>query len=180
MDNKNNLRAKAKEIRKTLNIKKISKKIIDNLVESDLYKNANNIMLFYPKDNEIDLRELFSDTTKKIFLPRVNGDKLEVCPYKKGEPLTLSEFKVFEPASCPVPPDTLDLIIVPALMADINGYRLGYGGGYYDRFLKNVLCDKVICISDELVIDNLPINEFDIRCDCLITQTIKKSLRLRG
>ena len=50
--------------------------------------------------------------------------------------MEISNFGIKEPCSEPVAPDILDLIIVPALMVDKNGYRLGYGGGFYDRFLK--------------------------------------------
>ena len=55
-------------------------------------------------------------------------------------------------------------------MADSNFYRLGYGGGFYDRFLKNLNAYKIIPIAEELLIDSLPIENIDVKCDCIVTQ----------
>ena len=169
MDKKTELRAKAKELRKKLDIAGVSQKLCEEIRKSLLYKTSENIMIYYPKAEEIDLRALLTDN-KSFYLPRVSGDDLEVCPYKSGDELIKSGFGVFEPMSGGVNPQVLDLVIVPALMADRNGYRLGYGGGYYDRFLglnKNL---KTICaIPKELSTDVLPQGDYDIKMDFIIT-----------
>ena len=126
-------------------------------------------MIFYPKQYEIDLRPLLSDN-KNFYLPRVHEKSLEVCSYKIGDPLKISDFGVSEPTTPEESPKILDLIIVPALMTDKNGYRLGYGGGFYDRFLSANSNLKTICaLPKELIVEALPCDDNDIKVDVVIT-----------
>jgi len=166
MDNKTNLRLYAKNIRKNLPLEIISKKAVEYLREDDLYKNSKNIMLFYPTKNEINLLEILQDD-KNFYLPRVNGEKLDVCPYKIGDKLEKSDFGIMEPVCLPVSKEVLDLVIVPALMIDSANYRLGYGGGFYDRFISHEMKTLVV-LPKELYIDNLPVENFDKKVDKVI------------
>ena len=161
---KTDLRIKAKNIRKTLEIPSISKKLVALIREDKAYIGSKNVMIFYPKKFEIDLRELFDDG-KFFFLPRVNGNELEVCPYTLGDELKQSAFNVLEPISEPIDPSFIDLIIVPALLIDKCGYRLGYGGGYYDRLLRrveNLNVNTLCAMPKELLVEKLPSEEYDI------------------
>ncbi len=167
MIDKNELRIKAKNIRKNLPIKEISAQLATLIKQNELYRNAKNIMLFYPTQFEVDLRELLNDN-KNFYLPKVDNVELLVCPYCKN--LKKSSYGIYEPCSNPVNAEILDLVIVPALMCDKNGYRLGYGGGFYDRFIskygKNF---TTICpIPKELFTDYLPTDKFDKKIDFII------------
>lgn len=168
MDNKTDLRLRAKDLRKTLPICEISEKLVNLVRASEYYISAKNIMLFYPTMSEIDLRKLFSDD-KNFYLPRGKDLDLEVCPYKLGDTLEKSKFHIFEPVTKAVNKKILDLVIVPALMVDDNGYRLGYGGGFYDRFLKDFNVKTLCAIPKELRIKNLPHDNFDIPIDEIIS-----------
>ena len=165
MKNKTDLRIYAKEIRKSLDTKSISKKIVDLIRQTDIYKSAKNVMTFYPKQYEIDLRELINDD-KSFFLPKIHDNNLLVCPYCNN--LKPSTFNTLEPCSDPINSDILDLVILPALMADKNGYRLGYGKGFYDRFLKNCNSKTIVVIASELLVETLPYDEFDVPADFVI------------
>lgn len=168
MDNKTALRTRAKEIRKKLDIQQLSLNAVEKLRMSDFYIKAEHILLFYPLKYEINLLELMSDD-KKFYLPKVNGENLYICPFSKDDTLEISKFNVKEPCSNPVNPEILDLIIVPALMADKENYRLGYGGGFYDRFLAKYPDVKtVIPIANELIVKKLPSEDYDIKCDFVI------------
>ena len=123
-------------------------------------------MIYYPKDGEINLLDLLNDK-KTFYLPRVNNKYLDICPYKIGDKLKMSEFNVLEPVNNSVKCEELDLVIVPSLMADSLNFRLGYGGGYYDRFL----CDSfktLTVIPKELFIEKLPTDKFDKKIDQII------------
>ncbi len=168
MNGKSELRNRAKEIRKELDIAKISALLCGKIRENEVYKSSKDVMLFYPKVEEFDFRALMSDG-KNFYLPRVSGDELEVCPYKLGEGLEKSVFGVLEPRSDKIAPKGLDLVIVPALMADKNGYRLGYGGGYYDRFLGVVNVKTICALPKELIVEELPHEDYDIKIDYIIT-----------
>lgn len=169
MDNKTSLRISAKSIRKTLDITELSRIAVVKIRKLDIYKQAKNVLIFYPMKFEINLLGLLNDD-KNFYLPRVCGENLSICPFKLGDELIKSDFNVCEPCSNPIDPKLLDLIIVPALMADKNGYRLGYGGGFYDRFLeKNSKIPTLLPIAKELLVDVLPHEDFDIKIDYVLT-----------
>lgn len=168
MTDKIELRKKAKNIRKNLPMKEISGQLVDLIRKNKVYSDSKNVMLFYPTEFEADLRELFNDN-KNFYLPKVDGEELLVCPYIND--LQKSDFGIYEPCSKPVSAEILDLVIVPALMCDKNGYRLGYGGGFYDRFInkygKNF---KTLCpVPKELFVENLSVDKFDKKVDFIIT-----------
>ena len=168
MEGKSNLRIYAKNLRKNLQIAIISEKLVELVRANLLYKNSQNVMLYYPLGHEADLRKLLDDN-KNFYLPRVNGKNLEVCSYRHGDELKKSEFGIYEPITQSQDAKILDLVIVPALMCDKNGYRLGYGGGYYDRFLaKNPDVKKMAVIAKELYVESLPRDSYDIKMDEII------------
>lgn len=170
MKNKTDLRVKAKSIRKELNISEISKSITANIRKLDIYNLSKHIMLYYPLSNEINLLELLEDDDKCFYLPRVCGNNLECCPYKPGDDLIISPLNIREPHCEAVDKSEIELVFVPALMADREYNRLGYGGGFYDRFLKGLNAYKIIPIAEELVIDKLCTECTDVCCDGIITQ----------
>ncbi|MBR1943336.1 5-formyltetrahydrofolate cyclo-ligase [bacterium] len=155
MNKKSELRTKAKLIRKSLDIQNISQKLCEKIRLLEIYKTSKHIMLFYPLKYEINLLALLNDD-KDFYLPKINGDNLEACPYKSGDTLQIGGFNTLEPTTKAVNPENLELIIIPALMADKNNYRLGYGKGYYDRFLPLTKAYTIVPIAKELVTDKLP------------------------
>ena len=146
-----------------------SYKLVHKLIETDEYKQAKNIMLFYPIKNEVNLLELLQDDSKTFFLPKIDGQKLLCCKYKNGDILCESCFKTLEPTSKPIDKNIIDLVIVPALCCDKNNFRLGYGGGFYDRFLADYKGKTIVCLPRKLVIDTIYPDEFDIAVDNIIT-----------
>lgn len=168
MQKKTELRKTAKELRKKLDIKAISHKICEKIRALEEFKNAQNVMIFYPLKDEIDLLELL-DEDKNFFLPRMSGLNLNVCPYKKGDKLEVKKFGVKEPKTHPIAPKSIDLMIIPALMADSKKYRLGYGKGFYDRLITKTNAKTVVCLPKELYIDELPVEPHDKTVDIVIT-----------
>ena len=170
---KNELRIYAKKIRKGLDILNYSKYFVNEIRNTQIYRNSKNVMLYYPINSEIDLRELINDD-KNFFLPKICSKELTVCAWNKSDKLVLSECKTFEPCTNPIAPTILDLVIVPALMADSNGYRLGYGGGFYDRFIEQFgnCFHTLSVIPKELFIENLPREVHDKKIDTIVTRQI--------
>lgn len=171
MFTKDELREKAKQIRSLLEIDKISKKMVESIRSAEIYKVAEHIMIFYPLKDEINLLPLLKDN-KKFYLPKVEGDELVVCPYKEEDKLVTSKFKTQEPISEPVDSDILDIIFVPALMVDKEFHRLGYGLGFYDRFLskKASKAIRIVPIPSVLVKDKIPFDEFDAQFDIILDE----------
>lgn len=169
MFNKDDLRQKAKEIRNELDMKSISSRIVSNIRNLEVYKNSKHVMLFYPLGNEVDLLELLNDD-KQFYLPRVKGEDLEVCPYKSGDKLLKSGFKVLEPTNEPINKNILDLVLVPALCVDEKCNRLGYGKGFYDRFLKDFKGVSIIPVPRSLVFSGICADRHDVCCSGVVTE----------
>ena len=165
---KNSLRKNAKEIRKNLFSKNANSIANSRVQQSSLYKNSKNILIFYPLKYEFNFLELLNDD-KNFFLPKVCGEKLQICPYKKEDILIKSDLNICEPCTNLINPNQINLAIVPALMADKNGFRLGYGGGFYDRFLsENPNIKTITVVFKELFVESLPHEEFDVKIDEII------------
>jgi 5-formyltetrahydrofolate cyclo-ligase len=163
METKTQLRSKAKQIRSGLDMPARSRELCAKLRGQNYYKRAKHVMIFHPKPGEVDVLELLEDN-KNFYLPRCRGEYLEVCPYSAQ--LTPSKFSVMEPCTDAIDTDNLDLVIVPALMADKKHYRLGYGGGFYDRFLGAVT--SALLLPQELIVDTLPTEAHDVQITHLI------------
>ncbi len=177
MQEKSHLRTKFKELRKAIDTTSVSALICQNIRDFDLYQKAENVMLFYPTKYEINLLDLLKDN-KKFFFPRVNGEDLQVCPYSENVEFKKSAYKINEPCSNPVSSDILDLVLVPALAVDKKGFRLGYGGGFYDRFLsqcKNVI--SVVPIYDNFILEDIPHQDFDINVDFIISNLKRLTIK---
>jgi len=165
----------AKKLRAELDIEKISFEICENIKNQDFYKKSKNILGFYPFNSEISLVELYKDDSKNWFLPSVeiSTKKLFIHPYKYGDKLVENKYKTLEPQT---PKENsfekIELVFIPALMANKNGYRLGYGAGYYDRFLPSLkdFCIKTSPLPEELFTENLPSDDFDIPVNIIITE----------
>ena len=169
MDNKTDFRIYAKTIRKELDMESISEKLCQKIRLCTEYKKAMNVMIFYPLKHEVNLLNLLNDK-KNFYLPRINGNKLDVCSYELGDKLSISAFKTREPLTSKVSSDLLDLILLPALAVDKYNYRLGYGKGYFDRFLAKNSATTIVPIPKELVFEKLPFETHDKKVDIVITQ----------
>ena len=101
-------------------------------------------------------------------MPKIDGENLLCCPYKEGDVLCESCFKTKEPLTTPVEESIIDLIIVPALAVDKSNYRLGYGGGFYDRLLSRIKTKTIVCIPNNFVLDTVYPELHDLSVDKVI------------
>ncbi|MCT7975583.1 5-formyltetrahydrofolate cyclo-ligase [Laspinema olomoucense] len=115
-----------------------SHRICGNLQCTDLYQNSLTILAYISFRQEPDLSPLFSDKTHQWGLPRCVNKQLVWHRYSSGDTLKSGKYGILEPMSdAPLlQADEVDLILVPSVGCDRQGYRLGYGGGFYDRLLS--------------------------------------------
>lgn len=171
---KKQYRVWAKQTRNNLNIAGISSAICTKIQCMDEYKNANKIAAFYQIGKEIDLKPLFEDKNRAWYLPVVTDEgNMIFCKYENCSEMNLNRYGICEPCTeNEIEPEQLDLIIIPALCVDKKGHRLGYGKGYYDRYLAKLpdRCKKIVPIAEELIVESLPCDEFDEPVDMAVTQ----------
>ena len=167
---KTEIRNRAKKLRKTLNHRELSKKIHENLFSLPEWINSSNIFCYYSVNDEVITTDLFLRKEKKWFLPRISDKNLLVCPYNNCR-LIPNKYNIPEPDTGAVDSSKIDMVIIPALAADKNGNRIGYGGGYYDRFLSSLpqKTIKVLLLYSDLILENIIPDEFDIKCDIIVT-----------
>jgi 5-formyltetrahydrofolate cyclo-ligase len=144
---------------------------------------AEAIMVYAAKDQEVDL-SLFIEQSlqadKKVFLPRVEGKDIAVLPFAGWEQMQLSSWGIKEPLGNSVSPDILDAVIVPGLVFDGRGYRLGYGKGYYDRFLSGLSRDVFICgvCYEFQIVDTIYPHAGDIPVHWIVTEQSELAINL--
>ena len=145
--------------------KKQHKSMIAQIREDQAYKEASMIAIFHPMKDEIDLLPLLKD--KKTFcLPKVEMDGIHFYRYQPSDALIKSTFGIMEPAGDAPVDHLIEYMLVPALAIDQQNYRIGYGKGYYDRFLSMTRPKHVVgVVYDFQFVDELPHDANDIRLD---------------
>lgn len=115
-----------------------SQAICRNLLQSEFWRDATGILAFYPFRHEVDLRPLFRQG-KSLYLPRVMGNRMEFLAYEGEEKLEPNSWGIMEPRDTAPALGSHSsenlLILIPGLAFHKMGGRIGWGGGYYDRWL---------------------------------------------
>lgn len=132
-----------------------------------------SVGIYFSTSEEIDTQGIIQELLNRgvqVYLPRVEGDRIDFHPYKDGDLLELSPYGILEPKTQPVTIDLIDVMIVPMLAFNPKGYRLGYGGGYYDKALAHYE-GFIIGLAYENSL-SLLLNEeaYDVRCHRIITE----------
>ena len=138
------------------------------------------VMVFWSFGSEIGTAGLIRSLLArgiKVALPRIEDSALQPRLWEVGVPTTPTRFGAREPdagADGPpqVDPEVLDVVVVPAIAYDRAGRRVGYGGGFYDRFLPSTRPDTLrvgLGFDLQLVEGDLPSGPFDSRVDLVVT-----------
>ncbi len=178
---KNEIRNIYKEKRKSISLEKrniMDSAICKKLLSLSSYRFADTILLYSPLKYEIDTFEIATDALakgKKVAYPKCIEDNRMVYHYITSlDDLTPGMYGIKEPKdNLPLfsPSDAeRTLCILPAIVYDKEGYRLGYGKGYYDRFLSAFKGTKAGLIYSEYILDSIPHGKFDLQSDFVITE----------
>ena len=174
------LRAKLKQQRASVsNLEKtrIDRAISDNVIASDLFEHAHTVFVYCSTAQEIDTYSIISaclETGKNVCVPFCEKEPgiMTARIIHSLSDLTVGKYGISEPAAdskC-ISFEKIDLCIIPCLAADPYGYRLGYGGGYYDRFLAHVSCATMVLCAEDRLLQAVPRDTFDISCDYICTE----------
>jgi 5-formyltetrahydrofolate cyclo-ligase len=146
------------------------------VVELPAYATAEVVMSFASFRSEVDTSSLHArawNDGKALLLPRVEAHDLVAVEVTVRDALVTSPLGIDEPAGPAVDRARLagSLVIVPGLAFTPDGHRLGYGGGYYDRFLASLPPSVVtigLCFREQ-VVDDLPLDPHDLPVDHVVT-----------
>lgn len=179
MQIKAELRKKFKELRKELLDKENKdKSICQNFLNSNIYKNANQILCYAALSEEINTDEIIVkalEDKKLVALPvcaDLNGN-MDFYYINSLSDVKTGSFGIREPdvELCAKVIDFENAVcIVPALSFDKNGYRLGYGKGYYDRFLEKFASISAGMCYNNLLSNQLPVDKYDRHVDYIFSE----------
>ncbi|SHG38896.1 5-formyltetrahydrofolate cyclo-ligase [Thermosyntropha lipolytica DSM 11003] len=150
-EKRDELRRIISEKRKSLTpeeVEGLSRRICEKLGQIDKIAHARVIMGFSSIRNEVNLMPWLETLRREkiIVLPRViDEENMEAIEYRGREYTKSGPFGIVEPVGEPFDPQKIDVVLVPGLVFDVKGYRLGYGRGYYDRFLPRLRKDAFLC-----------------------------------
>ncbi len=173
---KQRLRQEFCQLRECLPVEDVaaaSEAICRHLADWPVLRAARVVMAYLAFRNEPSLQPLFSALPHiQWTLPRIEGRRLVVHPYDPNR-LVRHPFGMLEPAAdLPVvDPALLDIVLVPGVAFDRRGARLGFGGGFYDRFLPTTPALRVGVTYDACLLDELPYTEADQHMDWIVTPT---------
>ena len=178
---KNKIRKEILGKRNTLSTEEVEKKsdlIIQNLEK--FIKNTENIMIFMDMKNEVRITKLMKlYPEKSFFISKITDSKnreMKINRYNENE-LVLHKFGYYESSSSDFYNENiLDIVIVPAVVFDLEKNRIGFGGGYYDTFLKKIRGGnkKVLFIGicyDFQIIEKVPAEEHDVVLDFVVSES---------
>lgn len=140
------------------------------------FVNAQEILIYIPIHGEVDVTTLFKNHSakKKFVLPRTESKSKALNLYKIDslDDLIKGTYDIPEPKSHlpKVPPEDIDLAIIPGVAFAKDGHRVGYGGGFYDRLIKKLKCPTIGVAYNFQIVNNIQGEDHDEQVDILVTE----------
>lgn len=178
MKDKKEIRQAMKAMRRGMNreeLMKASHQIFLKITEHALYKNADNLFTYVSFDNEVDTHQLIRRAladNKNVFVPKVYGDKMRFHKIESLDALKKGAMGILEPVTGAATETEQGLMIVPGIAFDRQCGRIGFGGGYYDKYLaENPSLIKIAVAYDFQIVEEIAMESHDIRPDFVVTPT---------
>lgn len=173
------------QIRKALNdlsddrFRQSSMYMKEQLLKEPSIIEGNTIAITISRKREVHTKEIIEslwNMNKKVVVPKCHPVNLTMDFYtiENFQQLEIVYMDLLEPIlQCTelVTAEEIDCIIVPGIVFDYNGYRIGYGGGYYDRYLTKFKGQLISLAFNIQIVDEVPVETFDIPVDLIITET---------
>lgn len=147
--------------------------IFTTLEEQNFFESSEKIFIYVGFGSEITTETFIKKwiNKKQIFVPKIENGKMNLIRLKSWDDLAPGHFGVLEPTSSDYYEGKIDLVVTPSIVFDNNGYRLGYGKGYYDKYFSSREYDISVGLSyHKLLQDNVPKEDHDIKVDVIITE----------
>lgn len=179
---KNEIRARYKEKRASLapeQKRARDAKVCSLLLQLATFRFADTLLLYSPRADEIDINPIIDralELGKRVALPRCEAEQRGMTYHfiDSREQLRPGAFGILEPPPTlpcyhPLKDNHAAVCVVPALVFDRNGFRLGYGKGYYDRYLPAFKGTKVGIIYQDFILPRVPRGRYDLAVDVMVT-----------
>ena len=173
---KKELRKKIREQKRNMTARQIeaaSRNLAEQFFKTPFYQDANVIYGYLPYNQEVRTVPILEQALrdgKKVAVPKVYGDTMNFIYMDDLSQVAPSDMGIPEPiADEPIAEDQTALVLMPGLAFDTKGNRMGYGGGFYDKFLSYEPNHPTValCYAFQMV-DAIPTDDYDIPVDCVL------------
>jgi 5-formyltetrahydrofolate cyclo-ligase len=177
-EQKAELRSRLRAVRSAISAEErlvLGRSVQDRLIATPVFVDAGTVLLFYSFGSEIPTAGIIQrslDAGKKVFLPLLEAGEMIAAELKPGDSLAATTYGPKEPLNrVAVDPANVGLVVAPGLGFDPEGYRLGYGGGHYDRYLARLppATPRVGIAFHQQIVNQLPNEPGDERLDLIVT-----------
>jgi 5-formyltetrahydrofolate cyclo-ligase len=180
---KSNLRKEILHKRNALNQFEISAKsklIQKNVIRTHEFIESKTIGLYLPTGSEVETWDIINhalNSGRKLLLPRIVINNIRYYTVEQkdfdNDSFDMNRFGIKEPKITNGNVDFIDLLIVPGIAFDSYGYRIGYGFGYYDKYLTNKKYTKCFGLAYDLqyIKNRIPTFAYDRKIDALVTES---------
>jgi len=162
---------------------RLNKEIFARLEKLSVWKKSKTVLIYISHKDEIATLDLIQKILKNdldkhiIVIPKTHLKFHALSLHKLDElkQLIPGNYGISEPhPSCKtILPEQIDLAIIPGIVFNKKGYRIGYGKGYYDRLLPHLNCPKISLAYSMQIVENIPVEDHDYPVDILITENTK-------
>lgn len=184
---KDSLREKFKGVRNAAHAQatpKVWAKMRDNLWNFPEFSDAKAVLLYCSKDSEAPTHDLIQkalDEGKRVALPITHAKErdMELSFIRSLDDLVMSSFGVHEPkmsSLIPCDPKEIQCALVPGIAFDFEGYRLGWGLGFYDRFIPRLSCTAIGFCYEAQITDRLPREKFDVPVGAIVSEVASRAI----
>ena len=154
-------------------IEKASRRLADQFLRTPQYRNAKSVYGYLPFNQEVDTAPILAQALrdgKRVALPKTYGSEMRFIWINDLTAVQKSTLGCPEPAADgPIADDPDALVLMPGLAFDWTGGRMGYGGGYYDKFLAGESHPTVALCYGFQLLPQVPAENHDLRVDCVIS-----------
>jgi 5-formyltetrahydrofolate cyclo-ligase len=184
---KRDLRARMRSLRDSISPEerlRLGSVIQENVFQLEEMSRADTVLLFYSFGSEVPtavMIQRFLDQGVRVLLPFLEGREMDAAELRPGDLLAATTYGPKEPTPrTPVDPGGVDVVIAPGLAFDAKGYRLGYGGGHYDRYLPRLRPESLrLGIAFHFqVVPSVPHGPDDQTLDLVVTE--RETIDCRG
>lgn len=176
---KQEIREYIKSEKQSLNteqIKQYSDTLTQKFITQDFFLNCSVLYAYMTYNQEVittDIIEHAWKLGKKVAIPKTfDKSYMEFCYIESFDEVALGYCNIPEPTTTNIAKNNDALILMPGLAFDVNLNRIGYGGGFYDKYLATYNPDKFLKVAlgfDFQLLDSIETNEYDIKMDIIIT-----------
>lgn len=158
-------------------IRSASQALTKQFLAHPLYRKASSVYAYLSYNQEVRTQALIAAAQKdgkKVAVPKVFGDEMRFLWIDEYSVIATGYKGIPEPVSGQLADDREALVLMPGLAFDPQGHRIGYGGGFYDRFLAEEPHPTIALCYDFQFLDFLPTHEHDIPVDAVLHASVSE------